>query len=61
MLATELLFFSIYKSRRYIYGFARLCLPRQPFFMIQKWWVLSIYVFCPFSRETNWHKLKKVY
>ena len=34
----------------------------QPFFhIIQKWWPLSIFMFCPFSHEINWHKLRKVY
>ena len=45
---------SINALRAYVYV-------RGHFRMIRKWRTSSIFVFCPFSRETNWHKLRKVY
>ena len=41
--------------------FARLVSVGGHFRNIQKRRTSSIFVFCPFSRETNWHKLRKVY
>ena len=31
------------------------------FRIILKWQTLGIFVFCPFLRETNWHKLREAY